>query len=1136
MKKNLTFGLLSNTKARSKIFSLMRISYLLLFFTVFQLSAAVNNTQGQISLKMKDASIKEVFNAISLKCDKLFFYSDSEIDLQKKININANDQSIEEILESVLAENGGFDYEIMDDYVVIMPKNEEGEKSIAPMAIKIKGKITDSDGAPLPGATIMEKGTTNGTTSDIEGNYSLTVSEENSVIQVSYIGFEPQETTVGAKILINFILNPSSSSLNEVVVTGMFTKRKETYTGAVTTITDKEIKLYGSRSLITTIKNIDPAFNIIENNKYGSDPNRLPEINIRGTSSLPSIKQLANNVRTEINTPLIILDGFEISLQRMIDLNIDEVKSITLLKDASATAIYGSRGANGIIVITRKEPEQGKLKISYSSNINLEFPDLTTYDLLNAKEKLDLEVKAGLFASGKSNNDLYLTKVYNKKLEWVNQGINTDWMSKPLRTGIGQRHNLRAEGGDKYFRYSVAVSYNHKAGTMKGSNRNSFSGDINLSYHYKNIIFNNYLSIDLNKSENSPYGSFNNYAELNPYWHPYDENGKIIKRFEDFDFDRYNHPEILYDVTIRNLTTTSNPLYNATLNTIDASDHTKISNNFSIQWNLLEDLTMRSMFGISKNIRNSRNFKPANHTDFEKYDAQGKGHRKGRYRRGNVENFNYNFKFTLSYSKIFAEKHHIYFGLNYNMSEQSSESYDISVEGFPHEKLNFLAMALQYEKGSMPSGSESTTRSMGVTGNLNYSYDDRYFADLSYRVDGSSQFGSNKRFAPFWSVGIGWNIHKENFFNNDSEFINRLKIIASYGVTGSQQFSAYQAISTLRYYTNNRYGNWIGARLMGLGNEDLEWQTTKQYNIGCNATFINKINLNANVYYKVTSNLLSQMDIPLANGFSSYMENIGEVENRGFEIRTSVNLIKKANLFWSVTGSLAYNKNKIVKLSEAIKKQNKKIVEQEGSNPNRLLFEGDPINALYVVPSLGIDPSTGKEVFVKKNGENTYVWDARDRVYVGENASKFRGNLSTLLKYRNLEMNISFGFYFGGVTYNSTLIDKVENADKRYNVDRRVYEDRWMKPGDITFFKGIKETGSTRYSSRFVQDRIEFSCQNINLTYRLENDWVKKKMGLNILEFTCNMGDIFYFSAVKRERGTFYPFSHKITFSIRATF
>jgi TonB-linked SusC/RagA family outer membrane protein len=1116
-------------EVQKSMFQQMKRTLLLILVLYVNLSLAANTQKTKVSISLADATLEELIKEINSQSEFQFLYNKEEIKDAKNIAIYIQNATINEVLDEAL-KDFDLDYEVIDEVIVITPTSG---KTFVPeilnaeqIAIEIKGKITDSDGAPLPGATIIEKGTLNGTTSDIEGNYSLTVSKENSVIQVSYIGFEPQETTVGAKILINFILNPSSSSLDEVVVTGMFTKRKETYTGAVTTITDKEIKMYGSRSLITTIKNIDPAFNIIENNKYGSDPNRLPEINIRGTSSLPSIKQLENDVRTELNTPLIILDGFEISLQRMINLNIDEVKSITLLKDASATAIYGSRGANGIVVITRKEPEQGKLKISYSSNINLEFPDLTTYDLLNAKEKLDLEVKSGMFTNNVTyRENLYLIQVYNKRLEWVNQGINTDWMSKPLRTGIGQKHNLRAEGGDKYFRYSVALSYNHIAGTMKGSNRKGFNGGINISYHYKNIIFNNYLSISLNKSENSPYGNFGEYAKLNPYWHPYDENGKIIKRFEVF--DDLNHAKSPHD----------NPLYNAILNIIDASDNTNINNNFSIQWSFLKGFTVRSGFGISKNTSNSKNFIPATHTDFEhyKYNEQ---YRKGNYKRGNIESFDWNLNFTLSYSKIYAEKHQIYFGLNYGMSERSSESYDISVEGFPHEKLNFFAMALQYEKGSTPSGSESTSRNIGVTTNINYSYNNRYFIDFSYRLDGSSQFGSNKKFAPFWSVGIGWNIHKENFFNDDSEFINRLKIIASYGVTGSQQFSAYQAMSTLHYYTNIKYRNWIGASLMGLGNKDLEWQTTKQYNIGCNATFINKINFNANVYYKITSNLLSQMNIPLANGFSSYTENIGELENKGFELSANLHLIKNTEkeLFWSIGAGLVYNKSRILKLSEAIKKQNEKIAKQGGSNPNRLIFEGDPVNALYVVSSLGIDPSTGKEVFVKKNGKKTYDWNTRDRVYVGINAPKFKGNLNTLVRYRNLEINLSFGFNFGGKVYNSTLINKVENSDKRYNVDRRVYEDRWMKPGDITFFKGIKENGSTRYSSRFVQDRMEFSCQNINLSYQLQNNWIKKNMGIQSLSFTCNMGDIFYFSTVKRERGTSYPFSRKITFSIRAIF
>jgi TonB-linked SusC/RagA family outer membrane protein len=1107
-----------------KMLLIMKITAFILMVNIMQVSASVYSQTTKLNINVERVSITEVLDLIKTQTKFEFFYTHEEINKVQKIDLQIEDGTVMEVLDQCF-KGLGLGYEIIDDVIIITPAEDVVVDSILQEAIEIKGKITDFDGTPLSGATIMIEETLIGTTTDIDGNYSIKVPDSKVSLKFSFVGYETQIIPVNDKTELNVILKESTTGLNEVVITGMFKKRKETYTGAVTTISEKELKMYGGRDLLSTLNNIDPSFNIIESNEFGSDPNRLPEINIRGTSSIPSIDELKNDVVTNLNTPLFIIDGFEISLQTMKDLNIEDIKSINILKDASATAIYGSRGANGVIVVTTKEPETGKLKLTYFSSVKIELPDLSGYDFLNAREKLDLEVKAGIYNNKNIETDLTLKKTYNKNRLLVEKGYNTDWMSKPLRAGIGQKHNLRLEGGDKKFRYFASLSYDYNVGVMKGSNRKTFNGSINLSYHYKDLTFRNLLTIGITKSENSPYGTFSDYVKLNPYWYPYDEDEKLIRIFDNTDYlwDN-NHP--------------ANPLYNALLHTVNSNKNTSIRNNFSVEWKLLEGLTMRSRFGISNTIMRSDNFKPGKHTDFDSYRGNDI-FRKGSYVYGSGEGFNYDFNFTLSYSKIFKEKHQMYFGLDYSMSENLTEKYNFIAEGFPHEKLDFLSVALQYQKNGKPSGSESKSRRMGITANINYSFEDRYFVDLSYRIDGSSQFGSKKKFAPFWSLGMGWNVHNENFFNK-SEFINRLKIIGSYGVTGSQQFSVYQAESMFSYYLNKRYIDRLGANLLGLGNEDLEWQTTKQYNLGFESEFLNKrITLSANFFYKTTSNLISEIEIPLTHGFSSYTENIGKVENKGFEFMAKVLLIKnkEKNIFWSVNFGLAYNKNKIVKLSEALKKQNEEIANNSyGSNPNRLIFEGDPLNAIYVVPSLGIDPSTGKELFKKKNGKVTYIWDIKDRVFAGVSAPKFLGNCGTMLNYGNIQLNLSFGVYWGGQIYNQTLINRVENADKKYNVDRRVYEDRWMKPGDITFFKGINETYSTRYSSRFVQNQAIFQCKNIDLTYKLENDWVKKSLKMQSLKFTCNMGNLFYLSTVKRERGLSYPFSHTVIFSVRATF
>ena len=476
---------------------------------------------------------------------------------------------------------------------------------------------------------------------------------------------------------------------------------------------------------------------------------------------------------------------------------------------------------------------------------------------------------------------------------------------------------------------------------------------------------------------------------------------------------------------------------------------------------------------------------------------------------------------------------------NYDLENNDFYNYSFNVEGFPSGAIDFLSVAMSYAKDGKPGGSQSQSRRVGFVGNVSYSFEDRYFVDASFRTDGSSLYGADRRFAPFWSTGVGWNIHRENFMQNVL-FIDRLKIRGSIGETGSNNFSAYEAVSTYAYNLNDRYYQWMGANLRALANPKLEWQKTMKYNAGVELNLFNsRVSIIGDIYLERTNSLMSSLELPPSNGFSSYKANIGKLENKGFELKATAFILRdtEKELIWSVTGYLVHNKDKILELSKAMKESNEALLATGGSVPNKVWQEGDSQNAIYVVPSLGIDPSTGKELYLKKNGEVTYTWSARDRVFSGVDQPKYRGNLNTMFRWKDLSVNMSFGYEWGGQTYNETLINRVENADKKYNVDERVYEDRWKQPGDVTFFKGINVTTSTQATSRFVQDEATFSCQNINITYEFrDNKWLKHNLGLQNLTLQGNMADIFRISTIKQERGTSYPFSRQFSFSLSAMF
>lgn len=1111
-------------KIKKQTFANREVKLLLLFFLfIFEVQASSSVAQEKrVTLKYNNVALEKVFKSIEKQTNLYFFFNNNELNIKKKVSVSARNELLEHVLERVIGKN--YKYEISNILIVLEKKEISLQKvqQSPSKKIKIYGIVKDESGTPLPGATILIQSTGKGTTTDVNGAFQLELDlTKKTILSVSFIGMKSRKVTVKSEKELLIVLEEANKELSEVVVTGIFKKAATAFTGSVSTITAKEIKQYEGRDLISSLANIDPAFNILPNNEAGFDPNRLPDLQIRGTSSLLGIKELqTGGSQALLNSPLILLDGFEISLERMMDLDTDEVESVTLLKDGSAAALYGSRGANGIIVITTKEPEMGKLKFSYRTNLNIEVPDLSDYHLLNAKDKLELERLSGFYNSSNDNIDLQYKKIYARNLAAVQRGVDTYWLSKPLRTGVGQRHNLKIEGGDKSFRYAIAAMYNNLEGVMKKSGRKNFNGGVNLSYKRNDLIFRNNLTIGNSKATNSPYGNFSDYVKLNPYWKPYDENGKLVKFFDTSDsfwLGSKNFPR--------------NPLYDATLPTLDDKNYTSILNTFSIEWRPSKYFTLRANAGVNYQWNESNKFKPRTHTSFESYVGEDIM-RKGQYRYGTGKRMSYTARLTGSYARKFHDLHNVYIGLSSDLDEMKTHGYSFTIEGFTQEDPKSLIMGLQYQKAGKPGGYETFVRRIGTVANFNYSYDNRYFTDISYRIDGSSQFGKNKRFAPFYSIGLGWNLHHEKFVKT-LRFIDRLTLRSSFGQNGSQQFQSFQAIATYDYYIKDRYHEWMGIYQKALENPDLEWQKTDKYNLGINADFLkNRIGLTFDLYRENTDNMLSDRALPWSNGFTSYTENIGAVENQGFELRLRGSIIRNTSrkIFLNLTASIASNSSKMKHLSDALKQEFAKEQKKTKRDPSKIIREGESLNTIYAVQSLGIDPSNGKELFLKQNGEVTYTWSSEDLVAVGISRPKYRGSLNTSFRYKNISLSAAFAYYWGGQIYNNTLLNKIENANKKYNVDERVYNDRWKEVNDYSLFKGINNLSPTYATSRFVQNENIFTCKNIQLSYEFRgNKRLKKYTGLESLVLKGDISDLFYLSTVRQERGINYPFSRRFS-------
>ena len=1099
----------------------MKLCTCLLLCSVMSISANVRAQHARMSLELKGVTLEEVIWALEKKSDTTVFYKLTDVAGSNKVDAVFKDAPLEKILTEVLR-GTNLSYEIQGK-VVVIKRYLSSPVSDSLKSVTINGVVKDSHGNGLPGVTVVLKGTTTGVATANDGDFSITIPKRDSVVLVfSFVGMTTKEVVWKGEKTLNVVLLDEVSEMEEVVITGIFTRKAESFTGAATTFKQADLKRMGNQNILQSLKNMDPSFMVMENVDFGSDPNRTPDIQVRGASSLPNVK---GEYESNPNQPLFILDGFEATVEKVFDLDMNRVASVTLLKDAAAKAIYGSRAANGVVVIETIQPEKGKLKVSYSGDLNITTPDLSSYDLCNAKEKLQVEWESGRYKAYYPIDEQFSLEQYNAIEREIARGVNTYWLAKPLRTGVGHKHSLYLEGGDDYLRYGVDLSYNKVAGVMKESSRENVAGAITLSYRYNKMIFRNVLSVAFNRADDSPYGSFSEYTKLNPYWSPKDENGNLKRVLGTFQRSYWQTASVYY-----------NPLYNATLGTKNFSKYTEITNNFYMEWQMHKDLKFIGRFGYTQKQDSREDFYPGNHTKFA--DWTGDNYfKRGSYYIKDGTSKTLKLDATLNYSKQW-DKHLLFANLNWNLQQDSYDYHGMEAWGFLNDKVDHVAFAKQYAENGSPSGDETTTREIGLVGAINYSYDNRYLADLSYRLSGSSVYGSDNRWGGFWSAGIGWNMHYESFMSGQ-EWLKQLKLRASVGYTGSQNFNPYQAMATYKYFTNAEYDNIVGAYLMGMANDKLKWQRTQDINIGVDAQFFGSLTFRFDYYVSNTDNLLVDFDLSGSTGFNTFKENLGEVQNKGFDATLNWRVYNNTekDAYFTIFGSVSHNKNKIVKISDALTHSNEAQNDDDvnPSKPFTRFEEGQSTSAIWAVRSLGIDPETGDELFLNRKGEKTYEWNINDQVVCGESNPKFQGNFGFNTEYMGFSLNCSFSYKVGGDYYNQTLVDRVENVDIQYNLDRRVFSGTWKNPGDVTFFKRITETPTTtRPTDRFVERQNELSLASLNLGYDFKHLNISKFA--ERLKLAFYMTDVFRVSSVKTERGLEYPFARTFSFSLQATF
>ena len=975
---------------------------------------------------------------------------------------------------------------------------------------KITGYVLDNNKEPIVGAILISQNSENSSkskyytaTTDHNGHFELLLPHSHKKLEVRMLSFKPKIIKLNDKTKnLSIILEANNDELDNVVITGFVDRKKNSYTGSTFKINRSDIVEMVHSNAIEIIQLKSPGFELFDDIISGSDPNKIPDMVMRGRSSFIE--------GDGTNLPLFILDGTEVSLEYIFNMPTEDIENITILKDASATSFYGSKAVNGVIVITTRTTKEGKLQLSFSTNFQLSIPDLSDYNLLNAKEKLEYERLAGIYGDfkGDSETDIQQQISYYTKLDRVNTKIDTDWMRLPLKTSSNQNYNIMLSGGSSLFKYNLSASYNSVTGVMDESSRQDGSLRLNMTYGNLNkLFFQNIISAALNSSQNIPYGNFRDYSRLNPYDTPYNKDGSLNNSLS------FNAP---------------NPLFEKSLSSyIDNSSNTLI-NTTKIFWNIVKGFRLEASASFTLGDNEGCSFYSPDSKRFYFADPL----KRGSFSVSNSKRTSSAGNIFLVYNQSLDKDKESLLNITagFNIESNSNNSNSFTAIGVLSDKLDHPSWAAGFGESSSPGGSRNLSRMLGGYISANSIWKNKYFIDLSFRYEGSSKYGQDNRFAPFGAMGLGWNIHEENFLKSTQ--LSLLKLRATIGYVGNGGFSAYQSQLMYGYDSDLIYYDTVGAIPLAMHNPFLKWEKSLMRNIGLDFGFFeDRISGSLEGYFNTTNNLIMTISKQPHIGFSNSTENLGKIQNNGIELSLRANILRRSNSNLNIFWNLSHNTNRIVEISEYLKNQNEANEENSSVLPSTYYKEGQSMTALMVMKSAGINPANGREIFINQNGDLTYKYDYNNMSVVGDTTPKFQGSFGFSYYIGAFDISATLGYRLGATVYNQTLANKVEGGNPYENGDKRVFYDRWKSPGDDALYKNIGTRTKTPPTSRFIAKEYALDGSSIKASYSLPYS-VAQKLHLRHIRVSASMGDLFNLSTVRRERGLDYPFARVFQLSL----
>jgi len=1130
--KNKLLTCFPGTESLKQLWRIMKLTVLVSL--LFVMSVAAKPTYSQVtklSLNLNNKTVKQVFDRVEEQSEFVFLYKTEELDENRIVSVNVDNAPISEIMQEVL-HGQKLSYFIIDRQVIIRENTPEELQKTSSVAVTqkgktITGKVTEANGNPLPGVTIVVKGTANGVITDINGQYTLSGLAASDILAFSFVGMKSQEIMVAQKTRIDIVMQEDAIGLEEVVAIGYGVARKSDLTGSITQVKSEDLAVVSGSNPIQALQGRATGVAVMTSN----DPGSSPTLRIRGTGSIDAS-----------NDPLYVVDGFPLMDGNLNSVNPADIASIEILKDASSTAIYGSRGANGVILITTKSGKKGKNDLSFSAYFGIQKP-ARYQDFIQRNDFIDFINEAYTYSGA--------TDVYTSDSP-APSGVDTNWEREIIKSSAPiQDYSISFTGGTEKTSYMLSGGVFIQDGLIESSGFDRYNARVNLNHD-----FNNWLTVGthMQASRSERNNRDNATGNISRWGWPTTpvKNSDGSWYYASFDSQVSSYMENVW-----------NPVADGS----EKKDETitdRLTGDVYAKISPIKNVTIKTNLGVD--ISNAKNYQYSTSLSAENY-SNGTGS-------GGQSYFRQTTKLTetiLTYSNIWTDIHRLTATGVYSYQDYQYEKLAISGSGFTNDATGANDMSLADTESIEYESDKYSNKLVSFTGRIAYTLKDRYNFTATGRYDGSSRFGDNNKWGFFPSAGFSWSASQENFMHSLKGKVTNLKLRVSYGITGNQEIGNYKSLALM----SSSYYIYSDTPILGfsesIGNPDLQWERTAQLDLGVDISLFDRVDVTFDYYKRRTTDLLYDVPIPTTSGYSSMLENIGEVQNHGFELNVHARIIDRKDWKWDITGNLSKNENEISELYGDVTEIN---IGTSNNGLAKLLKVGDPVTAVYGRESGGIitteeqltqarvynsSANYGEELYINHDDDPTSI-SSDDFICIGSTVPEFYYGLSTSVEYKNFKLEIygqgahhyasmtgmennNYGDY--GIGYSSStgglsgfyIFGENQIHDRIYTPTQYAYKRMWRE--------GVNENGSfPRPGARgvYASDRTNgdwnfFILKNIKLSYKFDQSLVKWAKNISVYMNLQNFANSANHRGYNPENGDdSYPWAKTIIWGVNAKF